>query len=1203
VKTTSPYLSISHGEILVKNKEQFYRTLIDTTYDWEELLGPDNQYAYVSPACKRITGYSPEEFMADPLLLESIVHPEDRGILREHLQEGFHSLKDETHCLDFRIITREGETKWIDHCCRPLFNGQGVFIGRRGSNRDISERKRAETEVTSLAERYQLLSEEFEVTNQELKTQNDELTIYAEKLEFQEKKLNDILSSMEDFVYIVDRDGGCKYVNTAVADAVTSEPPDLVGISIGDVWDRAGAVMESIESFRTDLAAAFHTGTPKTGENVFRYPSGLRWRHYTIHPLRDEKGDVSSALVTSRDITGMKEAERELKKSHRQLMDIIEFLPDATLVLNNRQHVIAWNRAMENMTSVPKQNILGKGNYEYSRPFYGEPRPMLCDFIIEAKRNVGHLYDLFDSGEDMMIAETYAPKFNKGNGAHFWAKASVIRDDEGRVIGAIETIRDISERKRAEEETMRRNTELSVMNAKLSTLYEELAETEEELRQNYDEIVKGERALRETTQYLENLIGYANAPIIVWDPEYRITRFNHAFERLTGRTVHTVIGRPLDLLLPESQREELMDLIRRTASGERFESVEIPILGADGELRTVLWNSATLYQADGNTVQSVIAQGQDITDRKRAEEELARKNEELVTLNEDLAEKDEELRQNLDELGKSERTLREASQYVENLIGYANAPIIVWDPEYRITRFNQAFEYLTGKAASQVIGQPLDILFPEQYAHVSMDLIRRTSSGERFESVEIPILGADGEIRTVLWNSATLYQADGNTVQSVIAQGQDITGRKRAEEELARKNEELVALNEDLAEKEEELRQNLEELGKSERALREVSQYLENLIGYANAPIIVWDPEYRITRFNQAFEILIGRKADEVIGKPLDILFPGKCREVNMDLIRKTSTGERWETVEIPVLTAGGEIRTVLWNSATLYEADGTTVRSVIAQGQDITERKEMDAELRRKADELARSNEELERFAYVASHDLREPLRMVTSFSQLLQQRYQGRLDADADEFIHYVVEGGKRMDALVNDLLEFSRINSRAKPLQPTDMNEVVEDASRSLSVALEESGARIEIEYLPRVPADRTQMSQVFQNLLSNAIKFRGKNIPLIRIWAERKENNWVFSVQDNGIGIDPSYSETIFEIFKRLHTKEEYPGTGIGLAISRRIIERHGGRIWVTSQVGEGSTFSFTLPAENVAACSTDQIFTDSIYRESPEDPVE
>ena len=223
------------------------------------------------------------------------------------------------------------------------------------------------------------------------------------------------------------------------------------------------------------------------------------------------------------------------------------------------------------------------------------------------------------------------------------------------------------------------------------------------------------------------------------------------------------------------------------------------------------------------------------------------------------------------------------------------------------------------------------------------------------------------------------------------------------------------------------------------------------------------------------------------------------------------------------------------------------------------------------------RSNRELEQFAYVASHDLREPLRMVTSFSQLLEERYKGRLDPDADEFIHYIVDGGIRMDALVNDLLEFSRITSRAKPFEPTDMNAVVGDALRNLSVAIQESGVAVQSDVLPTVSVDRSQMVQVFQNLIANAIKFRGKNHPEIRIGATRQGDEWVFSVSDNGIGIDPAYWDKIFEIFKRLHTREEYPGTGIGLAICRRIVERHGGRIWVESEEGKGSTFFFSLPA--------------------------
>ncbi len=365
---------------------------------------------------------------------------------------------------------------------------------------------------------------------------------------------------------------------------------------------------------------------------------------------------------------------------------------------------------------------------------------------------------------------------------------------------------------------------------------------------------------------------------------------------------------------------------------------------------------------------------------------------------------------------------------------------------------------------------------------------------------------------------------------------------------------------------------------KSEDALREANQYLDNLIGYANAPIIVWDRDFRITRFNRAFERLTGRDAPDVVGQRLDILFPDETRDKSMALIRQTFRGDRWEVVEIPVLHLDGSVHTVLWNSATLYEKDGKTVLSTIAQGQDITEMKHHEEDLLKLTKELKRSNEELEQFAYIASHDLREPLRMVTSFSQLLEQRYKGKLDSDADEFIHYIVEGGTRMDALVNDLLEYSRITSHAKPFEPTDMNAVVRDVIRDLSVAVKESGAKIDVDILPKVSVDRLQLMQVFQNLVANAVKFRSGNAPEITIGAVREKEAWVFSVKDNGIGIDPEFSEKIFEIFQRLHSRSDYPGTGIGLAICRRIIERHGGRIWVESKGGEGSTFYFTIPAD-------------------------
>ena len=225
----------------------------------------------------------------------------------------------------------------------------------------------------------------------------------------------------------------------------------------------------------------------------------------------------------------------------------------------------------------------------------------------------------------------------------------------------------------------------------------------------------------------------------------------------------------------------------------------------------------------------------------------------------------------------------------------------------------------------------------------------------------------------------------------------------------------------------------------------------------------------------------------------------------------------------------------------------------------------------------LQRSNTEFEQLAYVASHDMQEPLRKIASYLQLLSQRYQGQLDADADEFIGYAVDGAKRMQALINDLLAFSRVGTKAKPIAPTDCNVIVRTALADLQFAIEDSGARVDVDDLPMVMGDATQLSQLFRNLLSNAIKFHRDEPPVVRVSTERTGASWRFTVSDNGIGIAPEYFERIFVIFQRLHGRSQYAGTGIGLAICKKIVERHGGQIEVRSIEGQGSTFTFTLPA--------------------------
>jgi len=380
------------------------------------------------------------------------------------------------------------------------------------------------------------------------------------------------------------------------------------------------------------------------------------------------------------------------------------------------------------------------------------------------------------------------------------------------------------------------------------------------------------------------------------------------------------------------------------------------------------------------------------------------------------------------------------------------------------------------------------------------------------------------------------------------------------------------------------LRQRITNLEKSETerkraevAVREALRYAENIVETVREPLVVLDIDLKILSANRSFYNTFKVTPDETVGKFIYDLgnqqwdIP-RLRTLFEEILPISTQFDNFE-VEHNFPIIGRKI--MLLNARRIYRKD-IGMQMILLAIEDITEHKRREEELKKLSEELARSNTDLRDFAYVASHDLKKPLQSIEGFAKLLARRYKGKLDAKADEFIEYIGSGVKRMQMFIKDLLEYSQVGAKEKKFKPTDCSGVVQKAVGNLQAAIEESNAVVTYDELPTVMVDTPQMISLLQNLIDNAIKFRGKEAPRIYISAERKGDEWVFSIRDNGIGIDPKDSELIFGMFQRLHGSTDYPGTGIGLAICKKIIERHGGRIWVESEAGKGSTFYFTMP---------------------------
>lgn len=619
-----------------------------------------------------------------------------------------------------------------------------------------------------------------------------------------------------------------------------------------------------------------------------------------------------------------------------------------------------------------------------------------------------------------------------------------------------------------------------------------------------------------------SLLETAPIGILIVNHKGELVLVNRQAEKQFGYRQQELVGRRVKQVIPEGFAERLLDRDGRSAAAALAQQVGAPVElfgrrkgGAKFPIEVLL---SPLESVDGLLVTAVV---RDVSVRKDVEKHLA-------------------------QLEDRFRGLLEA----------APDAMVVVNQREEIVLLNAQAEKRFGYRRDELIGGSVERIIPQGFAErmiadcpgnppnaqqLGKWAARVPSSRLRVELFGRRKDGSAFPVEIVL--SRPLESEDGILVTAAI---RDISVRRAAEKQLA-----------------------------------DAESRYRGLLEAAPDAMVVVNQSGGIVLLNAQAERSFGYQRSELIGQKVTSIIPrGFTERLLAASVRAPQTapaqqlstsielvGRRRDCSEFPI-------------EITLSPLESTEGFSVTATIRDITLRKNAEAQLLEKVAELNRSNEELEGFAYVASHDLQEPLRMVASYTQLLSKRYKGKLDSDADEFIAFAVNGASRMQRLIHDLLTYSRVGRCGNDLRDSSSEDALRHALRNLRGSIEESGAKVTYDPLPAVLADELQLIQLFQNLVGNAIKYQCPGTPLVHVSAVKQSGKqWVFSVRDNGLGIDAQYFDKIFGMFQRLHKREEFAGTGIGLAICKKIVERHGGSITVESQLGCGSTFRFSLLAEN------------------------
>jgi PAS domain S-box-containing protein len=1099
-----------------------------------------------------------------------------------------------------------------------------------------SQRQRAEEELrqlnAELEERVQQSTAQLRQANEQLAREIAERKQAEEALSQRQQEFKAVLENAPDAMMRLDRQMRYVYVNSFV-ERITGMPAQAF---IGKTPQEIGSPEELCQIWEDTLRMVFETGQEQAIEFQTATVNGLRNFQSRVVPEFNQDGEIETALVVSRDTSEAKRDEVVRKHAEAALQKEQEFLKvlldniEAGIVACDANGVLTlFNQASRAFHGLPEQPFPAERWAEYYDLY-------LPDGKTPMKREDIPLFRALQGEHIRDVEMAIAPK--SGKVRTLLASGQAFFDSQGTKLGAVVAMHDITERKRVEE-ALRESEERLQAIVDNSTALIYLTDTQHRIllinrryedlfHINRDQILgkslydiwsfaiadafvkNNQRVLaakipieiEEVAPLDDGLHTYLSIKFPLYDSsgvlyavcgistditerkqiEEHIRNLNTDLEeRVNQRTAELrLINQALQSEIIERQRaeeERAQLLLREQAARElaevseqryRFLAESIPqivwTVEPDSDYdyvnqRWVDYTGLTLSQSQDDGWLSVLHPDDRLVSIQRCNQAVeASESYEIENrfkraadgqyrwhLTRAVPMKDPTGRivkwfgtcTDIDDQKQTAEALRESEARLQAILDNIPAVIYLKDTEGKFIFINHQFEIIFQIDREKVKNQTDYDIFPKEMADVFRANDRKVLEARTTLEWE-EVAPQDDGLHTYISTKFPLCDAAG-VPYGVCGISTDITKRKRAEEALR----------------------------ESEARFRRVVE--SNMIG-----ILFWDLSGNITEANNAFLEMVGyTREDLLLGKvhwkkmtPVEYNYldekgiqelaaTGICSPFEKEYIRKDGS-------RIPVLMGGAVLEG--------YQDKG--VCFVI----DITERKRMEEALFKQAQELARSNAELEQFAYVASHDLQEPLRMVASYTQLLSRRYKGKLDEDADDFIDFAVDGANRMQRLIQDLLEYSRLGTRSREFEMVDCDRSFAEAIANLQIAIAESNATITHDPLPSVRGDATQLGQLLQNLIGNGIKFRKDEPSQVHVSAQTSENEWVFSVRDNGIGIAPAHQARIFVIFQRLHARETYPGTGIGLAICKKIVDRHGGRIWVDSEWGQGSVFYFTIP---------------------------